>query len=63
MVPFHGPCNALRLKLACGEQVQIETVDSFQGKQLDVVILSCVRARDAAIVPTHGVGFVADVRR
>lgn len=25
-------------------QVFIETVDSFQGKQLDVVILSCVRA-------------------
>lgn len=26
------------------QQVFIETVDSFQGKQLDVVILSCVRA-------------------
>lgn len=25
-------------------QVMIETVDSFQGKQLDVVMLSCVRA-------------------
>ena len=24
----------------------IETVDSFQGKQLDVIILSCVRASD-----------------
>ncbi|KAK9867986.1 hypothetical protein WJX84_009523 [Apatococcus fuscideae] len=57
-----------RLEVASEEpglahEVQIETVDSFQGKQLDVVILSCVRARDAAIVPTHGVGFVADVRR
>ena len=30
--------------LHCLVQVFIETVDSFQGKQLDVVILSCVRA-------------------
>ena len=29
-----------------GAQVMIETVDSFQGKQLDVIILSCVRASD-----------------
>lgn len=37
----------------------IETVDSFQGKQLDVIILSCVRAEAHA----SGVGFVNDVRR
>lgn len=36
----------------------IETVDSFQGKQLDVVILSCVRAGTGG-----GLGFVTDVRR
>jgi superfamily I DNA and/or RNA helicase len=29
-------------------QAMIETVDSFQGKQLDVVILSCVRASAAS---------------
>jgi senataxin len=40
-------------------QVMIETVDSFQGKQLDVVILSCVRAS----ARSAGVGFVSDVRR
>lgn len=40
-------------------QVMIETVDSFQGKQLDVIILSCVRAEAHA----SGVGFVNDVRR
>ena len=38
-------------------QVFIETVDSFQGKQLDVVILSCVRAGTGG-----GLGFVTDVR-
>ena len=40
-------------------QVMIETVDSFQGKQLDVIILSCVRASEGKT----GVGFLADVRR
>ena len=40
-------------------QVMIETVDSFQGKQLDVIILSCVRASEGK----SGVGFLADVRR
>ncbi|KAK9824183.1 hypothetical protein WJX72_008399 [[Myrmecia] bisecta] len=40
-------------------EVMIETVDSFQGKQLDVVILSCVRASQKG----SGVGFLNDIRR
>lgn len=36
-----SPCSP---PLLPSPQVFIETVDSFQGKQLDVVILSCVRA-------------------
>ena len=43
-------------------QVMIETVDSFQGKQLDVVILSCVRA-SAESGGRRSVGFVSDLRR
>ena len=42
-------------------QVVIETVDSFQGKQMDVVIMSCVRASEPG--QQTGIGFVADVRR
>lgn len=46
----------------CGSQslrhVAIETVDSYQGRQVDVVILSCVRAGTGG-----GLGFVNDVRR
>ena len=36
----------------------VRTVDSFQGQERDVVLLSCVRA-DAR----RGIGFVADIRR
>ena len=49
----------LRCALGAHAQAMIETVDSFQGKQLDVVILSCVRASEGRA----GVGFLADVRR
>jgi len=46
----------------CGRQaaaeVAIETVDSFQGRQVDVVMLSCVRASAGG-----GLGFVSDIRR
>lgn len=40
-------------------EVKIMTVDSFQGKQLDVVIFSCVRGS----IKSSSVGFVADIRR
>ena len=40
--------------------MRIETVDSIQGKQLDVIIFSCVRASAAG---RGGVGFLSDVRR
>ena len=40
-------------------QVSVNTVDSYQGRQLDVIILSCVRSNPTA----KGVGFVADMRR
>ena len=42
-------------------QVVIETVDSFQGKQMDVVIMSCVRASEPGL--QSGIGFVSDIRR
>lgn len=33
---------------AVAAEVRINTIDSFQGKELDVVIFSCVRAASAA---------------
>lgn len=40
-------------------QVSVNTVDSYQGRQMDAIILSCVRSNPGA----SGVGFLADMRR
>ena len=64
ITPYREQKSLLRstFKNLCGEQslnkVEIETIDSYQGRQVDVVILSCVRAGSSG-----GLGFVNDVRR
>lgn len=40
------------------EDVEIDTVDSFQGREKEVIVFSCVRTAS-----TRGIGFVRDVRR
>lgn len=39
--------------------VDVSTIDSFQGKEASIVILSCVRASPAG----GGIGFLSDVQR
>jgi senataxin len=55
-------CLRATFETLCGtdslRKVAIETVDSYQGRQVDIVILSCVRAGSSG-----GLGFVTDVRR
>ena len=40
------------------QSVEIHTVDSFQGREANIVIFSCVRAAGS-----RGIGFLSDVRR
>uniref|UniRef100_A0A7S1FUF0 DNA2/NAM7 helicase-like C-terminal domain-containing protein n=2 Tax=Corethron hystrix TaxID=216773 RepID=A0A7S1FUF0_9STRA len=42
----------------CRNAVEVNTVDSFQGREAAIVIFSCVRAAGS-----HGIGFLSDVRR
>jgi len=46
--------------LGCDYQqsVEVNTVDSFQGREANIVIFSCVRAAGS-----KGIGFLSDVRR
>ncbi|PNF31614.1 hypothetical protein B7P43_G17187 [Cryptotermes secundus] len=45
------------LKASCcaSENVEVNTIDSFQGQERDIIVMSCVR--------TGGVGFLSDTRR
>jgi senataxin len=40
------------------QSVEVNTVDSFQGREANIVIFSCVRAAGS-----KGIGFLSDVRR
>lgn len=37
------------------QNVEVNTIDSFQGQERDVIVMSCVR--------TGGIGFLADTQR
>jgi superfamily I DNA and/or RNA helicase len=40
------------------EEVELNTVDGFQGREKDIILMSLVRAGG-----TRGIGFLADIRR
>ncbi|XP_007023652.2 PREDICTED: uncharacterized protein LOC18595576 isoform X2 [Theobroma cacao] len=45
--------------------IEFNTVDGFQGREVDILVLSTVRAADSSSTPgiNSSIGFVADVRR
>jgi senataxin len=51
------------LKAFCGianppEFIEVNTIDSFQGREKDIIVFSCVRSN-----PQRQLGFVSDYRR
>ena len=59
--PYKAQIKELRKALdttlprAMSQQIEVNTVDGFQGREKDVILFSCVR--------TNGIGFLKDERR
>ncbi len=60
IAPYDGQVQRLRQLLSArlDEGLEVDTVDGFQGREKDAVVVSLVRANDGGEV-----GFLADVRR
>jgi hypothetical protein len=60
IAPYNAQVTLLRERLApyCARGLEISTVDGFQGREKEVIILSMTRSN-----PQHEVGFLAEDRR
>ncbi len=64
ITPYSQQALLLRRTFAKGigndyeRNIEVNTIDSFQGREANVIIFSCVRAAGS-----HGIGFLSDVRR
>ena len=58
ITPYHAQAQKLRQVLADVPELEIDTVDGFQGREKEAVVVSLVRSNDAGEL-----GFVADIRR
>jgi len=58
ITPYRAQVRALRERLAAVPGVEIDSVDGFQGREKEAIIVSLVRSN-----PEGDIGFLADVRR
>ncbi len=57
ITPYRGQASLLQAALT-GTGVEVDTVDAFQGREADAVLVSCVRSN-----PEGRLGFLKDLRR
>ncbi|GAM26146.1 hypothetical protein SAMD00019534_093210 [Acytostelium subglobosum LB1] len=59
ITPYNGQVKQLKSTLGDYKAIEIGTVDGFQGREKEVIVLSLVRSNP----PPHKVGFLAEDRR
>ncbi|MFS7974709.1 putative P-loop containing nucleoside triphosphate hydrolase, DNA2/NAM7 helicase, helicase [Helianthus anomalus] len=72
ITPYRSQLSLLRSRFSAAfgscilDEMELNTVDGFQGREVDVLVVSTVRASSSGTSETNsngGIGFVADVRR
>jgi superfamily I DNA and/or RNA helicase len=58
ITPYRAQVKHLRKKIGHQNNIEIDTVDSFQGREKDLIIFSLVRSN-----PDNRIGFLKDMRR
>jgi superfamily I DNA and/or RNA helicase len=58
IAPYDGQVQILRQRLAAHPDLEVDTVDGFQGREKEAVIVSLTRSNEAGEL-----GFLADIRR
>jgi len=58
IAPYDAQVQLLRQRLAAHPDVEVDTVDGFQGREKEAVIVSLTRSNDAGEL-----GFLTDIRR
>lgn len=63
--PYKQQCNAFRRELFENEirNIEVNTVDGFQGREKDVIVLSCVKSIEDRSKKASSIGFLDDPRR
>eukprot|EP00501_MAST-03F_sp_TOSAG23-6_P002251 GSMAST32.ASY1.ANO1.2351.1 assembled CDS len=60
ITPYRAQIKELKKHFGDTNNVEINTVDAFQGREKDIIIISCVRAQSDK---QRDVGFLHDIRR